>query len=39
MDYVGDEVKRDDDVMWVKKVPKQLTELTGHPFIAESREF
>lgn len=39
MDYVGDEVKRDDDVMWIKKVPKQLTELTGHPFIAESREF
>ncbi|WP_443660422.1 putative metallopeptidase [Clostridium algidicarnis] len=39
MDYVGDEVKRDDDVMWIKKVPKQLTELTGYQFIVESREF
>jgi len=39
MDYVGDEVKRDDEVMWIKKVPKQLTELTGYQFIIESREF
>ena len=39
MDYVGDEVKRDDEVMWIKKVPKQLTELTGYQFIVESREF
>jgi hypothetical protein len=39
IDYVGDEVRRDDDVMWIKKAPKQLTELTGYMFIVESREF
>lgn len=39
MDYVGDEVKRDDEVMWIKKAPKQLTDLTGYLFIVESREF
>ena len=38
-DYMGDELKRDDDVMWIKKVPKQLTLLTGYEFIIESREF
>lgn len=38
-DYVGDEVKRDDDVMWIKKAPKQLTILTGYEFIIESRQF
>lgn len=39
MEYVGDELKRNDDVMWIKKAPKQLTELTGYRFIIESREF
>jgi hypothetical protein len=39
IEYVGDEVRRDDDVMWIKKAPKQLTELTGYKFIIESREF
>ncbi|MFL0197785.1 putative metallopeptidase [Clostridium sp. WILCCON 0269] len=38
-DYIGDEVKRDDEVMWIKKAPKQLTILTGYEFIIESREF
>lgn len=38
-DYMGDELKRDDDVMWIKKAPKQLTILTGYEFIIESREF
>ncbi|WP_368490758.1 putative metallopeptidase [Clostridium sp. BJN0013] len=38
-DYMGDELKRDDDVMWIKKAPKQLTLLTGYEFIIESREF
>lgn len=38
-DYVGDEVKRNDEVMWIKKAPKQLTELTGYKFMIESREF
>lgn len=39
IDYIGDEVKRDDDVMWIKKVPKILTDFTGYKFIIESREF
>lgn len=39
IDYVGDEVKRDDDVMWIKKLPKQVTEFTGYKFVIESREF
>ncbi|KGK88016.1 putative metallopeptidase [Clostridium sp. HMP27] len=39
MDYVGDEVSRDDEVMWIKKLPKQVTEFTGYKFIIESREF
>lgn len=38
-DYVGDEVKRSDDVMWIKKAPKQLKDITGYKFIIESREF
>ncbi|MFL0197309.1 putative metallopeptidase [Clostridium sp. WILCCON 0269] len=38
-DYMGDELKRDDEVMWIKKAPKQLTILTGYEFIIESREF
>lgn len=32
-------MKRNDDVMCIKKAPKQLTELTGYKFIIESREF
>lgn len=39
IDYVGDEMNRNDDVMWIKKAPRQLTELTGYKFIIESREF
>lgn len=39
IDYVGDEMNRNDDVMWIKKLPKQVTELTGYKFIIESREF
>lgn len=39
IDYVGDEVKRNDEVMWIKKLPKQVTEFTGYKFIIESREF
>lgn len=39
IDYVGDEVKHSDDVMWIKKVPKQVTDFTGYKFIVESREF
>jgi hypothetical protein len=39
IDYVGDEVKRNEDVMWIKKVPKILTAFTGYNFIIESREF
>ncbi|AZV56055.1 putative metallopeptidase [Clostridium sp. AWRP] len=38
-DYVGDEVKRSDEVMWIRKAPKQLTLITGYEFIIESREF
>lgn len=38
-DYVGDEVQRSDEVMWIRKAPKQLTILTGYKFIIESREF
>ncbi|KEH96861.1 hypothetical protein Z962_05700 [Clostridium botulinum C/D str. BKT12695] len=38
-DYVGDEMSRNDEVMWIKKAPKQLTELTGYKFIVFSREF
>lgn len=39
IDYVGDEVKRDDEIMWIKKCPKQVTDFTGYKFIIESREF
>jgi hypothetical protein len=39
IDYVGDEVRRDDDVMWIKKLPKQVAEFTGYEFIIESRDF
>ncbi|KOC33883.1 putative metallopeptidase [Clostridium botulinum] len=39
IDYVGDEMSRNDEVMWIKKAPKQLTELTGYKFIIFSREF
>jgi hypothetical protein len=39
IDYVGDEVRRDDDVMWIKKLPKQVADFTGYEFIIESREF
>ncbi|WMJ81956.1 putative metallopeptidase [Clostridium sp. MB40-C1] len=39
IDYVGDEMKRNDDVMWIKKAPRQLTDLTGYKFIIFSREF
>ncbi len=39
IDYVGDEMSKPDDVMWIKKAPKQVTELTGYKFIIESREF
>lgn len=39
IDYVGDEMSKSDDVMWIKKAPKQVTELTGYKFIIESREF
>lgn len=39
IDYVGDEMSRNDDVMWIKKAPKQLTDLTGYRFIIFSREF
>ena len=39
IDYVGDEMSRNDEVMWIKKAPKQLTELTGYKFIIESRGF
>lgn len=39
IDYVGDEMSKNDDVMWIKKAPKQVTELTGYKFIIESREF
>jgi hypothetical protein len=39
IDYVGDEVKRNDEIMWIKKLPKQVTELTGYKFVIESREF
>jgi hypothetical protein len=39
MEYIGDEVKRDDDVMWIKKLPKQVADFTGYEFIIESREF
>lgn len=39
IDYVGDEVKRDDEIMWIKKLPKQVTEMTGYKFVIESREF
>lgn len=39
IDYVGDEMNRNAEVMWIKKAPKQLTDLTGYKFIVESREF
>ena len=39
IDYVGDEMSRNDEVMWIKKLPKQVTELTGYKFVIESREF
>jgi hypothetical protein len=39
MDYIGDEVRRDDEVMWIKKLPKQVAEFTGYEFIIESRDF
>lgn len=39
MEYIGDEVKRDDYVMWIKKLPKQVAEFTGYEFIIESRDF
>lgn len=39
IDYVGDEMNRNDEVMWIKKLPKQVTELTGYKFVIESREF
>lgn len=39
IDYVGDEMSRNDEVMWIKKAPKQLTDLTGYRFIIFSREF
>lgn len=39
IDYVGDEMSKSDDVMWIKKAPKQVSELTGYKFIIESREF
>lgn len=38
-DYVGDELNRNDEVMWIKKAPKQLTIIAGYRFIIESREF
>ena len=34
-----DEMSKSDDVMWIKKAPKQVAELTGYKFIIESREF
>jgi hypothetical protein len=39
IDYIGDEVRRDDEVMWIKKLPKQVTDFTGYEFVIESREF
>jgi hypothetical protein len=39
MDYIGDEVRRDDEVMWIKKLPKQVSDFTGYEFIIESRDF
>lgn len=39
IDYVGDDTSKSDDVMWIKKAPKQVSELTGYKFIIESREF
>lgn len=39
IDYVGNEMNRADDVMWIKKAPRQLTDLTGYKFIVESRDF
>lgn len=39
IDYVGDEMSRNDEVMWIKKLPKQVTEFIGYKFIIESREF
>lgn len=40
VDYVSDEINRNTDwVMRIKKLPKQVTELTGYKFIIESREF
>lgn len=39
IDYVGNEMNRADDVMWIKKAPKQLTDITGYKFIVESRDF
>lgn len=39
IDYIGDEVRRDDEVMWIKKLPKQVADFTGYEFIIESREF
>lgn len=39
IDYVGDEMNRNDEVMWIKKAPKQVEELTGYKFIIESRGF
>lgn len=38
-DYVGDELQKNDKIMWIKKANKQLTEITGYKFIIESREF
>lgn len=39
IDYVGDEIKRTDEVMWIKKLPKQVAEFTGYKFVIYSREF
>lgn len=39
IEYVGDEIKRDDEVMWIKRLSKQAIELTGYRFIIYSREF
>ncbi|AGK97383.1 putative metallopeptidase [Clostridium pasteurianum] len=38
-EYIGDELKRSDEIMWIKKANKQLEEVTGYKFIIESREF
>lgn len=40
IDYVSDEINRETDwVMRIKKLPKQVADLTGYKFIIESREF